>query len=492
MSSKKPALDKEEIVSRISILLTGLLLFIAAGCQVQPQGVTSLTDNTATGNLTQQAGSSPVTNQKIEEETGSFVQLAKDLKPAVVYLEVAKAVRMPMSHPFMMFQGPQTQVQRGQGTGFLISDDGYIASNNHVVQGADLIRVHLADGRQFEGNVVGVDPLTDVALVKINVDESLPYVSFGDSDKIEVGSWLMAIGSPFGLEATVTVGVLSAKGRVIGAGPYDDFLQTDASINPGNSGGPLFNINGEVIGINTAIVKDGTGIGFAIPSNLAKDIIEQLRNSGTVSRGFLGIQMTNVSPQRRQQLGLPEGIKGAIVVNILPGTPASQSDIQPGDVITEFNNTKISNDRELLAEVGKAPVDQPVTLKIYRDGSQIDVQTKLMVRPKNPNQMSNRSSWTPSRTSPKSNIQNPKLGIEVREISPALAQELHLTIPKGVIVTKVHPGGVAAAAGVKERDIIVEINGHIVKDLNDFTTMLEQDEIIAKVLRDGNLIDLSI
>jgi serine protease Do len=269
-----------------------------------------------------------------------FVELAARLKPTVVNISTAKTIapqkgfRHPGpfgSDPFEDFfnrffeQMPQRPFkQKSLGSGFIISDDGYILTNNHVVAGADEIKVKLTDGREFKGEVKGADEKLDLALVKIVGKDHFPVALLGDSDTIKVGEWVMAIGNPFGLEQTVTAGIISATGRVIGSGPYDDYLQTDASINPGNSGGPLFNGRGEVIGINTAIVAGGQGIGFAIPVNMAKGIITQLKETGKVTRGWIGVAIQTVTPDLAQSFGLPTE-KGALVSEVVKDGPADKA-----------------------------------------------------------------------------------------------------------------------------------------------------------------------
>ena len=236
--------------------------------------------------------------------------------------------------------------QRSLGSGFIISDEGYILTNNHVVAGADEINVKLSDGREFKGVLKGSDEKLDLALVKITAKDHLPVAPLGDSDAIEVGEWVLAIGNPFGLSQTVTAGIVSAKGRVIGSGPYDDFIQTDASINPGNSGGPLFNAKGEVIGINTAIVAGGQGIGFAIPVNMAKSVITQLRETGKVTRGWLGVSVQPVTPDLAKSFGMKND-KGALVSEVMKDSPAEKAGFKVGDIILEFDGKAITDMHEL-------------------------------------------------------------------------------------------------------------------------------------------------
>jgi serine protease Do len=268
-----------------------------------------------------------------------FADLSQQLQPAVVNISTAKTVQSrslpfrpgdPRNEFFDDFfrryfgdQMPKSHKEQSLGTGFLISADGFILTNNHVVNGADQIKIRLSDDRTFDATVRGTDEKLDLALLKIDASTELPFVPLGNSDDIRVGEWVLAIGNPFGLGHTVTAGIVSAKGRVIGAGPYDDFIQTDASINPGNSGGPLFNIKGEVIGINTAIVARGQGIGFAIPINMAQDVLPQLKSDGKVTRGWLGVQIQPLTEELAKSFGIKES-KGALVTSVVADSPADR------------------------------------------------------------------------------------------------------------------------------------------------------------------------
>ena len=263
----------------------------------------------------------------------------------------------PFKEFFERFFGdmPKEFKSRSLGSGFIFDRDGYIITNNHVIEGADKIKVKLVDGREFKATIKGRDPMTDMALIKIeSPSHDLPVLALGDSNTMQVGDWVLAVGNPFGLSHTVTQGIISAKGRVIGAGPYDDFLQTDASINPGNSGGPLVNLKGEVVGINSAIVATGQGIGFAIPSNMAKSIIPQLKEKGSVVRGMLGVQIQMVTPELAKSFGLKEPM-GALVAEVNPDSPAAKIGLQRGDIITEFNGTPIKEMHELPKMVATPP-----------------------------------------------------------------------------------------------------------------------------------------
>jgi len=312
-----------------------------------------------------------------------FVELTKKLKPSVVNISTAKTVspqrntqrpRNPLGQdPFddffnRFFDVPQHSFkQRSLGSGFIISNDGYILTNNHVVGGADEIKVKLSDGREFKATVKGTDEKLDLAVLKIEVKGALPVAELGDSDAIQVGEWVMAIGNPFGLSQTVTAGIVSATGRVIGSGPYDDYIQTDASINPGNSGGPLFNTQGKVVGINTAIIQGGQGIGFAIPINMAKAVVPQLEEMGKVTRGWLGVAIQPVTPELAKSFGV-EGEKGALVADVTKESPADKAGLKSGDIIMEFDGKQILEMNSLPRFVAATPVGKKVKLKFLRNG----------------------------------------------------------------------------------------------------------------------------
>ena len=268
------------------------------------------------------------------------------------------------------------KLQKGMGSGVIISKDGYVLTNNHVVDGAKEVTITLADQKEYKGRIVGTDPQTDIAVVKIDAHESFPAATLGNSDDLKVGDWVVAIGNPFGLDRTVTAGIVSAKGRVIGAGPYDNFIQTDASINPGNSGGPLLNLQGEVVGINTAIVAQGQGIGFAIPVNTVKPMIPELETKGKVTRGFLGVNIQAITPALAKSLSLPDQ-KGALVADVNPDTPAARAGIQRGDVIVAFNGKEVPDSQSLPAMVAAIPVDQEATVTVKRQGQTLQLPVKI-------------------------------------------------------------------------------------------------------------------
>jgi serine protease Do len=315
----------------------------------------------------------------------TFAELAEQLSPAVVNIQTERATTPSSGSPEELFEEffgrkkPRRERRfrpESTGSGFILSKDGYVATNHHVIEGADKIVAILADGRELAGVVVGADPKTDLALIKVETDEDLPVAPLGDSNRIRVGDWVMAIGNPFGLDHSVTVGILSAKGRNINAGPYDDFLQTDASINPGNSGGPLIDIQGRVIGINTAINAAGQGIGFAIPINMAKDLLPQLRARGAVTRGWLGVQIQRVTPDLAETFGL-EDPRGALVSQVFEGSPADEAKLKHGDVILEFDGKEIESYEDLPRQVAATPPGAEVTIVVSRDGKRKKLEATL-------------------------------------------------------------------------------------------------------------------
>ncbi|ANA39441.1 peptidase [Geobacter anodireducens] len=427
-----------------------------------------------------------------KELAPDFVELAKKLKPSVVNISTAKTVkpqtqfRRPFNTPFgndpfqdffdRFFDNmqPRQYKQRSLGSGFII-DGGYILTNNHVVNGADEIKIKLADGREFKAEVKGLDEKLDLALLKTDAKEELPTAKMGDSDAIEVGEWVMAIGNPFGLAETVTAGIVSAKGRVIGSGPYDDFIQTDASINPGNSGGPLFNAKGEVIGINTAIIAGGQGIGFAIPINMAKSIIPQLRDKGKVTRGWLGVSIQPVTPDLAKSFGLSSE-KGALVSEVLPESPAEKAELKPGDIILEFDGKAIHEMSELPRVVAATDVGKKVTIKIVRDGKEEEVTTVI-------------DRLKDGGGEERGEAAQDKLGLTVRELNKELASRFQLKDTTGVVVTEVKPDGLAQEAGIAQGDVIKEIDGKKVTNPKKYEKAIaahKKGQIVRFLLKRGD------
>jgi serine protease Do len=403
-----------------------------------------------------------------------FVGLAKKMKPVVVNIsttQVSETRGQPeFGSPFgeedpfndfwkRFFGGPMPrgpQRQRSLGSGFIIDADGSILTNNHVVENAQKIMVKLADDQDYEARVVGRDPKTDIAIIKINAKTSLTAATFGDSDGLEVGEWVMAIGNPFGLDSTVTSGIVSAKGRHIGQGPYDNFIQTDASINPGNSGGPLLNLRGEVVGINTAIFSrtgGNIGIGFAIPINLVKELLPQLRGKGKVTRGYLGVLIQKVTPEIAESLGMDKG-RGALVANVSKDGPAEKAGVKVGDVIIEFDGKEIKDSGDLPIIVARTPVDRKVRLKILRD--------------KKEQQLSVTVGELKDEEVVASAPEKGELGMTVQRLTPQIAESLGLEKAEGVVVSAVDPGSAADEAGIRRGDVIVEIDRKPIRGLDEY------------------------
>lgn len=324
-----------------------------------------------------------------------FATLVARVKPAVVQIATARPVAAaesdyqgsdPYGELLRRYFGYEGQgerpapVRRGMGSGFIIDQSGYIVTANHVVAGAREVRVRLMDGSQYSARVVGRDPLTDVALVKVDAGRALPYVAFGDSDNAREGDWVVSVGNPYGLGGTVTAGIVSARGRNINEGPYDDFLQIDAPINPGNSGGPLFNQSGQVVGISTAIFSPSggnIGIGFAVPSNSAKRTVAQLREQGRVSRGWLGVAMQPLTPSLAKAAGLLED-SGVLVASITPGSPAEMADLRPGDIITVFDRKPVKTMRDLALAVAETPSGRTVGVTVWRENRSRTVNVRIL------------------------------------------------------------------------------------------------------------------
>jgi Do/DeqQ family serine protease len=363
------------------------------------------------------------------------------------------------------------QKQRGGGTGVIVDKEGYVLTNNHVIEGADKVKVKLNDGREFTAAVKGQDSRTDLAVLHID-SKDLPVATLGDSDKLEVGEWAIAIGSPFGLEHTVTVGVISAKGRSgLGTGTYEDFLQTDASINPGNSGGPLTNIDGEVIGINAMIIQPGTGIGFAIPINMAKQILSDLIKQGKVVRPWLGISVQDLSPEMMEHFKVQEK-EGVLVGQVHPGTGAEKAGLASGDIIKSVDDKPVKNVSELVKEILKKKVGQAVKLSIIREGKEttIDVTTSAQPDKLEPAGM-------------KEKEPEEKLGARVQELTPQVAARYGISgVKQGVVITGVEDGSAAEEIDFQEGDVILEINRKKIGSLQDFERAMKDASLEKGIL----------
>ncbi|MCS7214015.1 MAG: DegQ family serine endoprotease [Candidatus Calescibacterium sp.] len=363
---------------------------------------------------------------------------------------------------------------RSLGSGFIMSSDGYIVTNSHVVRGAKDIKVTLWDGRSYDAKLVGVDDATDIAILKIE-EKNLPFLKFGDSETLRVGDWVIAIGNPFGLGHTVTVGVVSAKGRSLGIARYEDFIQTDAAINPGNSGGPLLNLKGEIVGINTAILNPSgiaayAGIGFAIPSSLASKVVSALIKEGKVKRAWLGVYIQEVSPDIAKAMGLPEP-SGALVTEVLSGSPAEKAGIKRGDIIMEFDGKKVKSFKELPLMVSLSPVGKRVNLKVIRDGKELSFELVLVEMPEE-----SKIAQQPG----EQQEQPQEEGIYIKNFGMRVKDT-----PSGPQVISVDPGSAANMAGITQGDIIVEINRKEVKNSADVERLLKDQKSALFLLNRG-------
>jgi len=360
----------------------------------------------------------------------------------------------------------QPQEKHALGTGFILSSDGYVVTNNHVVDGADEVIVKMRDGTEYEAKLIGADPKMDVALLKLYA-KNLKAVTLGNSKKLRVGDWVVAIGNPFGLEQTVTAGIVSAKGRVIGSGPYDDFIQTDAAINPGNSGGPLFNSRGEVVGINTAIFSrsgGNNGIGFAIPINLASSVLDELRETGHVTRARLGVHITDVDKETMQALGL-KNREGALIPQVEAGSAADKAGIKPGDVIVSIDDDKIRKAHDLPIRVARHTPGDKVKIGLMRNGK-LKIITVTVERMTDPELAKNGSS--------NSENNRIRLGMLVENLTPELASKLQTRVKKGAVVKKVQRGMPASRAGIQRGDVVYRINGKDVHDVKGFSKLAKK------------------
>ncbi|MBF0340533.1 MAG: DegQ family serine endoprotease [Magnetococcales bacterium] len=448
-------------------------------------------------------GSVSVHARGLPELTG----LVEELRPVVVNIHTSKKARASKSgtqhnpfknSPFEQFfqpfmdRLPQGEMQtHNLGSGVIIDPDGYILTNNHVIEEADEIKVRLADEREFVAKVIGTDVKSDLALIQVTVKQKLPAAKLGDSDAVKVGAWVLAIGNPFGLEATVTAGIISAKGRAIGNGPYEDFLQTDAAINPGNSGGPLFDMDGNVIGINTAIFSRSggyMGIGFAIPVNMAKSVVTQLKSSGKVTRGWIGVGIQVVTQDLASALG-QDAARGALVSQVVKSGPASEAGIKAGDVIMKFNGQEIHKMRDLPTLVAATAVGSKVPVVILRDGKEQTLKVKIEELPRDEEASASKRPETAAKTDP--------LGIRVQNPGDAQRRQSRLAEDiKGVIVVGVDPEGPGARAGLRVGDVIVDVNRVAVESVKEYNQEMNKIDksrnILLRVAREGTVLFVAV
>lgn len=445
---------KKKIFIGIAILLTGFLL----------GGISYFLLSKNLAPLTPYI-SNPRVPSQIIETTKAFSEIVRAVSPAVVNISTTKVIRrdaIPFSDdPFFdLFKGfrdfglPKKWKEQSLGSGVIVSSDGYIITNNHVVEQSEDIRVILYDKRSFKGKIVGSDPKTDIAVVKISADK-LPVVPLGDSDRLQVGEFVLAIGNPFGLSHTVTMGIISAVGRAnVGIADYEDFIQTDAAINPGNSGGPLVNIKGELIGINTAIFSRSggyQGIGFAVPSNMARSVMDQIMKQGKIVRGWLGVTIQDMTPELSQKFGLKNS-KGALVSDVTKGSPAEKAGIMRGDIILEFNGKSIESVGSLRNIVAQSRIDSQVAIKILRNGKEFKITAVVAELPKEI------ASGPPEE--PSGHIQkNVFSGITVMDLTKEIAMQLGISPnERGVVIVRIEQGSEAENAGIKKGDVIEEID----------------------------------
>lgn len=433
--------------------------------------------------------------------SNNFIDVVKQEKPAVVNIYTTEngSPGSPGSghgggrddDPYKDFlerffgMQPHSNVpRRSLGSGFIIDKEGYILTNNHVVERADEIRVRLESGKEYVAKVIGTDPETDIGLIKIEPEEELPVVKFGNSDNLQVGEWVIAIGNPFGLTQTVTVGVVSALGRDIGTGKYDNYIQTDASINPGNSGGPLINIDGEVIGINGAIYPGqqggNIGIGFAIPINMAKEILGDLKASRDVQRGWLGVVIQKLTPELAQALGLSENDKGALVGDVSDGGPAEQAGLKRGDLIVKFDNADVSTYEILPRLVASHKPGSKVTVQVIRNGKKMTYALTLGTLKTARSRVAARDNKIEKST---------QFGLIVEDITPALQKSYQLDVNSGALVTEIMPGGPAQRAGIVRGDIVEEVNRNSIASAAEFyelSSVADKSDAMLLTVRRGS------
>ncbi len=470
----------KRIVLFLSVVVLGAALF-ANGAVAQDSGLESL------------------------RETGkAFRSVAKQVSPAVVYIHVEKEIKQqsgmdnPFSgHPFgdeffkRFFGQPPQQGQQGnqnktpkrresgQGSGFVISEDGYIMTNNHVVGDADKVTVQLLDGREYEAEIVGTDPPTDVALIKIDADEKMPFLPLGNSNQLEVGDWVLAFGNPFGLSHTLTAGIVSAKGRSgIGLTDYENFIQTDAAINPGNSGGPLVNLDGEVVGMNTAIFSRSggyMGIGFAIPINMAKNIHQQLVQHGGVTRGRLGVLIQDLTKDLAESFGIDQR-EGILIAQVMEDSPAEKAGFEQGDVILKLNGEKVDKVAKFRNQIAMTRPGTKVEFLVLRDNKKKKIKASIGT-------METDDDGRPVKTD-----KLPELGMRLQKLTDDLADQFGYKEAQGVLVVEVEVGSIAARAGIKRGSLIEEVNRKEVTTPAEVKTLIKesQKKTVLLLVRQGD------
>lgn len=460
------------ISGKLNIILIALTIYIASNAFPPPSSIAA----------------------NIPMIPADFSSLAQSSSPSIVNISTVKIVKgggrvfkqfknSPFGNDelFEKFFGARPQrehKQKSLGSGFIVDEDGFIVTNNHVVENTDEIKVILKDGKEYEAKIIGRDKNTDLALIKIEPEKKLPALKLGDSEKLKVGQWVVAIGNPFGLGHTVTAGIVSAKGRVIGSGPYDDFIQTDTSINPGNSGGPLLDLHGNVVGINTAIIQNGQGIGFAIPSNLAKGIIDQLKDNGNVTRGWVGVSIQEISKELSEYYKLKDN-EGVLVVEAFEGDPAEKAGIRANDIIIEIDDTKIKDSRNLTGIIAAKKVGSKIKVKVLREGKFKTFTVKITKR--DGGQML------------AANGVDDELGLQIAELTPELSKKYNIN-RSGVIITEVKNESKAQRVGLASGDIIAEINHQRIKNKKDYQKAIGEVKkganIVMVIIRKGRYVQI--
>jgi len=433
----------------------------------------------------------PIVPVQMPPQGGTFAAIADAIKPAVININTFARGGLQGRTPFEEFFGeefyrrffgevPERIPQRSLGSGVIVDPTGIALTNAHVVERATEIEVVTLDGGKHKAKVIGVDKKTDLAVLKLDDGKgTFKYARLGDSDRMQVGDWVLAVGSPFGLQATVTAGIISAKARQLDQGPFDDFLQTDAAINPGNSGGPLVNMQGEVVGINTAIVAGGSGIGFAIPSNMARKIYTELRDKGRVTRGWLGVSIQQLTPELARSFGARES-KGVLINEVVPDSPAAKAGLKPGDILLEFEGRPMEASSDLQRAVGFFSPEHVAKVKVWRDQGEKILEIKVGQAPEE------RQAQQP-RPGAKARSM---LGLEVRPVTPDIARQLNLRSTDGVVVVRVEDGSAAAEAGVQRGDVIKQVNGQTVRTIPDFerlTRDVKEGDPLTVLLQRGQM-----
>lgn len=443
-----------------------MLLVVSILCMLQSPAESS--DTTASGSAVETGGL-----RVLEELQGVITDLAERVKPSVVNV-------FPSPGPGHSKELPRERAPNspGSGSGVIIDPQGHIITNNHVVGDASEVEVRLSDKTKFVAQVIGKDPDTDLAVLKVSTDRPLPSARLGDSDSVKVGQWVLAVGNPFGLDRTVTLGVVSGIGREnMNLSRYENFIQTDASINPGNSGGPLFNMRGDVVGINTAIINFAQGIGFAIPSNMAKQIVQQLLTRGKVARGWLGVGIQPVTAELAAKFGVHEN-EGVLVNEVFENDPAARAGIRPGDIITKVGGKSVDTPNMLSRLIAGLDPGATTSVEVVRDGKRQSLPVSLSER----RESAMLTSVPPSRS-------EVKLGIDVQDLTEELAEKFKLKDAKGVLISKVDQGSIAQVEGLREGDLIKEVNRNEVASVGDFTVAVSRvkrgDTILLRVQREN-------